>query len=251
MKKTIKKILIAASPLLVFLFMFYVIEFLVRGLKMPYYVMTPPIQSLVYFVENTSLVLQQCLITLKNYFIGYPIGAALGIVLAFIFTTRVRIEKAFSPYLTVISCVPMIVMVPLFKIWFGLGPIVNILVCILSCFSIVCSNAILGISAVPADRMELIETFKGTKLQAFVYVVIPSALPHISTGLKLGSIFALSGIIGSEMIGSMEGIGYQIVWSNTYFKIEALFAYIYLLMLFGYVIFSLLDLMERSITKVS
>ncbi len=243
------KILAVLSPIIVLVAMFVALEILVATTKMPYYVMARPSESFVYLYENFDSVMTNCVISLKNYFIGYPIGAFLGIVLAFVFSTRVRIQKAFSPYLTVISCVPMIVMVPLFKIWFGLGNIVNILVCILSCFSIVCSNAMLGIGAVPEERLELVETCKGTKLQAFIYVVIPSALPHISTGLKLGSIFALSGIIGSEMIGSMEGIGYQIVWSNTYFNIAALFAYVYVLMLFGYIIFSLLSVLESRITK--
>lgn len=248
MKKYIKRVLIAASPLLVFLLMFGVLELIVESTNMPYYVMARPSQSLMYLFENMADVLQNCVISLKNFFIGYPIGALLGIALAFVFTTRAKIEKAFSPFLTVISCTPMIVMVPLFKIWFGLGIIVNILVCILSCFSIVCSNSILGICAVPQERLEMVATCKGSKLQAFIYVIIPSALPHISTGLKLGSIFALSGIIGSEMIGSMEGIGYKIVWSNTYFNIAALFAYVYVLMLFGFIIFSLLSYLENKIT---
>ena len=232
-------ILVALSPVFALAAMFAILEILVMATNMPYYMMARPSQSFVYLYKNFDIVLKNCLISLKNYFIGYPIGAALGIVLAFLFSTRIRVQKAFSPYLTVISCVPMIVMVPLFKIWFGLGSIVNVLVCILSCFSIVCSNAMLGISAVPEERMELVKSCKGTKLQAFIYVIVPSALPHISTGLKLGSIFALSGIIGSEMIGSMEGVGYQIVWSNTYFNIAALFAYVYVLMLFGYIIFTL------------
>lgn len=247
--KYVRRVLIAASPLIVFVMMFGALELMVKLTGMPYYVMARPSQSFLYLAENFKAVLHNCLFSLKNYFIGYPIGALLGIALAFVFTTRVKIEKAFNPYLTIISCTPMIVMVPLFKIWFGLGDIVNILVCILSCFSIVCSNAMLGISAVPEERLELVATCKGTKLQAFLYVVVPSALPHISTGLKLGSIFALSGIIGSEMIGSMEGIGYQIVWSNTYFNIAALFAYVYILMLFGFVVFSLLSYLETRITK--
>ncbi len=247
--KPIKRILLAASPLIVFALIFGVLELLVIVFKMPKYVMARPSRSFVYLFEHYDLILKNCLISLKNFFIGYPLGALLGITLAFLFSTRVKLEKAFSPYLTIIACTPSLVMVPLFKIWFGLGPIVNILVCMLSCFSIISANTILGINAVPEERIELVKACKGTKLQEFFLVIVPSALPHIFSGLKLGSIFALSGIIGSEMIGSMEGIGYSIVWNNTYFEIAGLFAYVYLLMLFGFIVFTLLNALELRIAR--
>lgn len=246
-KKKTSKWLNLLAPFIMLILCFAAIEAVVRVFNIPGYVMSPPTKSFKYFAEHYREALTNCAITLKSYLIGYPMGALLGIVLAFLFSSNKVVQKAFSPYLTVISCVPMLILSPLFKIWFGLGRIVNVLICLLSCFSTVCTNTMLGVKAVPEERIELVKTCKGSKLQTFVRIIIPSSLPHVFTGLKLGSIFALSGIIGSEMVGSMDGVGFTIVYTAAFVQMDILFAHVYLLMLFGFIFYSIISAVENKV----
>lgn len=246
-KTALGKWIYALAPFIMLVLVFVALQVVVRAFGIPSYLMASPTDSFLYIVHNFDRVAQNCAVSLKNYLIGYPLGIILGMTLAFIFSSHVKIKKAFQPYLTLLSCVPGMILVPLFKIWFGLSEIVNVLICMLSCFSTICGNTMLGMSNVPEERMELVKTVKGSKLQAFTHIVIPSALPYVFTGLKLGSIFALSGVIGSELVGSMRGIGYEISWDNAFFHIDALFGYVYILMVLGFVVFSLLSALETRL----
>ena len=102
---------------------------------------------------------------------------------------------------------------------------------------------------IPYDRFELVQSCKGSKLQMFFKIIIPSCWSSIFTGLKLGAISGLAGTIGAEMIGDTMGIGYVVKLNTSIYLITEMFAYVYVLMVFGYIVYSIICALEDKLIK--
>jgi len=247
--KHVKTIISSLSPLITVVMLFCIMEAAVRVFKIPYYVLPSPFLSLKYIITDFNQMSPHLFKTFKEYFIGYPIGSAIGILLALLFTISRLVNKAVSPYLTILYCTPMLVLVPLLKIWLGVTAAVSVVVCALSCFGATLTQTITGAVSIPLERIELIQTCKGSKLQQFFFITIPSVWPSIFTGLKLGSISGLAGVIAAEMIGDKEGIGFMIRLCSYVYQMKEMFAYAYVLMAFGFLIYTIISSLEGRLIR--
>lgn len=247
--KQAKNLLFSISPILTFLLIFGILELAVLVFEIPSYVLPSPISSIEYIFTSFGEMMPHVTKTFKQYIVGYPIGSLIGILLALVFIINKTINKAVSPFLTVIYCTPTLVLVPLLKIFLGYGASVCTIVCALSCFSATMTQILTGSTMIPHERIELMQSCKGTKLQQFFLIIVPSVWPSIFTGLKLGSISGLAGVIGAEMIGDTQGIGYIVRLSSNVYKMKEMFGYIYLLMVIGFVVYSVICALEKRLVK--
>lgn len=247
--KRLKKVLMSISPVLVFVLIFAIIEAAVNIFQVPKFVMATPSSSFRYLFTHFGTMRVHLWKSLWQFLLGYPIGALIGVTFALIFSSSKVLSKAISPYLTIIICTPQLIMVPLLKMWLGFGAVVCVIASALSCFAVIMTNTMTGVSMVPYERIELMQTCKGNKWQLFWMVIFPSSLPSVFTGLKLGCIFALSGIIGAEITGDTKGLGAMILTSAELVKLPQLFAYIYLLMILGYIVYSIICFAESKLVR--
>jgi len=247
--KTVKKIIFELLPLLVLLGILGGIQAAIQFFKIPKYVLPSPFAALRYIFVNLNVMLPHIWKSVLQFLIGFPLGALIGVTFALIFTVNKVLNKAVSPYLMIIICTPQLVMVPLLKMWMGFGVMVCVVAGALSCFGIIMMNTMAGVSMVPVERIELMQSFKANKWQTFYKVIIPSSLPSVFTGLKLGCIFSLTGIIGAEMIGDLRGMGAMIVIATDLYSMEEMFAYIFLLMFFAYIFYSGICAFESRLVK--
>lgn len=247
--KSMGKFLAAVSPAVVFLSILGLIELAIVLFGIPKYVLPSPFQVLKYLFRHGDEMAPHFVKTGLQFFAGYPLGALAGIALALVFTINRVLNKAVSPYLMILICTPQLIMVPLLKMWIGFGMQVCIIAGALSCFAIIMTNTMTGVSMVPPERIELMQSFKASKWQTFFMVIFPSSLPSVFTGLKLGCIFALTGIIGAELTGDTVGVGAMILSASELIKLELMFAYIIVLMVFGYVAYTMICILERRFVK--
>jgi NitT/TauT family transport system permease protein len=94
--------------------------------------------------------------------------------------------------------------------------------------------------------IEVIRSFNASKIQIFLKVRFPSALPFVIAGLRLGVARGLVGVVVAEMFGSSAGIGYRILVSGQAFDTAALFVGILILALAGVVGVELIKVLERK-----
>jgi len=244
-----KAFLYKLSPLLVFILIFSILELAVQIFTIPVYILPSPIASFRYIITSFGEMWPHMQKTFSQYLIGYPIGSLIGFSLALIFIMSKTVTKAISPYLTIIFCTPQIVLIPLLKVWLGYGATVCTIVCALSCFSSTMTQIMTGAEMIPVERFELVKSCKGTKLQSFFHIIVPSCWSSTFTGLKLGAISGLAGVIGAEMIGDTRGIGYVVKLDTNIYLMVEMFAYVYVLMAFGYIVYSLICLAEDKFVK--
>jgi NitT/TauT family transport system permease protein len=80
-------------------------------------------------------------------------------------------------------------------------------------------------------------------------VTLPSAVPVIFSGLRLGLIFALLGVVGAELIAAEHGLGQTLSYLQSTFSMDGVMGLLLLLALLGLVVTTLMNRLERSLLE--
>jgi ABC-type nitrate/sulfonate/bicarbonate transport system permease component len=165
-------------------------------------------------------------VTLTELAAAFVLATTSGTVVGF-FVSRTRYSiRVFEPLFAGIYSIPIILFLPLYVLFFGLGPSSKIaLGTTISFFPIVLST-IAGFGNVDRTLVVAARSMGASDYQLFRYVLVPAALPVILTGLRMGFTIALLSIIGSETIASLAGLGHHIVQLAEGMDMARMFAYI-------------------------
>ena len=161
--------------------------------------------------------------SLGRVIIGYTAGSAIGIVLGCFVGAVPVVRDFFSLPIRFFRSVNPLALVPLVILWFGVGELSKVILIAYLVTIVVLYNTALGIETIPADRIRAGRCFGLTGIALFVRVIVPAAAPGILTGLRLGVGFAVLVVIGAEMVGASEGIGYFILLGRQYVAIDDIF----------------------------
>jgi len=115
-------------------------------------------------------------VTLIEAFSGFFISILLALVLAILMDSVKLVKKAIYPILVVSQTVPLIVLAPLFVMWFGFGMLPKIIVVVLVCFFPILVSLLDGLSSVDKDIINLLKSMKASSLQIFRLVKFPAAM---------------------------------------------------------------------------
>jgi NitT/TauT family transport system permease protein len=175
-------------------------------------------------------------------FIGGSIAVfALGLTFMFL----PRLQRAAEPYLVLLNAMPRLALAPLFLLWFGLGVGSKIAVGSSLTFFIVLSATVAGIRGTSSDHLTLSKSLGATPSQVFFKVTLPSAVPVIASGLRLGLIFAMLGVIGAEIIAAEHGLGQSLAYFQATFSMDGVMAILLLLAVLGLCVTLLMNRLER------
>jgi len=165
-------------------------------------------------------------VTLTELAIAFSISVTGGVALGYLISRSSFRIRAYDPLLSAIYSVPLILFLPLYVLWFGLGPASKIaLGATISFFPIVLST-IAGFGRVEPMMVTAARSMGASDLQLFRFVLLPAAFPVIIAGMRLGFTVALLSIIGSETLASLAGLGHKIVELSEGMEMPRMFAYI-------------------------
>ena len=177
-------------------------------------------------VLSTGEFVEDLRVTLTELAIAFSISATLGITLGYLISRSQYSIRVFEPLFAGIYSVPIILFLPLYILFFGLGPPSKIAIGATISFFPIILNTIAGFGYV--DRIFILSarSMGASDVQLFRFVLLPAALPVILTGLRIGFIVALLSILGSETIASLSGLGHRIVHLAEGMDTARMFAYI-------------------------
>uniref|UniRef100_UPI00403FAB28 ABC transporter permease n=1 Tax=Paenibacillus sp. FSL K6-3182 TaxID=2921495 RepID=UPI00403FAB28 len=177
---------------------------------------------------------------------GFLLGGALGLLLGLSAGLGKVMERTLDPSLQMLRTVPLLSVIPLFILWFGIGEFSKVLLIGLGAFFPVYVNTFLGIRNTDVKLYEVSRIFQYTKLQQVTKLIIPAALPNILLGvrLSLGASWLL--LVVAEMMGTSAGIGYMIQDARAYSQTEIVFVGIILFAVFGKLSDSAIRLLETK-----
>ncbi len=174
-------------------------------------------------------------------------GSIAAILVGLLFAMLPRLHKACEPYLTLLNAMPRIALAPLFLLWFGLGVGSKIAVAVSLTFFIVLSSTVAGIRGVNSDHLVLSRALGAKPRQVFFKVTLPSAVPIIFSGLRLGLVYSLLGVVGAELLAAEHGLGQVLAYLQSTFDMDGVMALLFLLALLGLSITIIMNWLERKL----
>lgn len=139
---------------------------------------------------------------------GFLAGAVPGLGVAMLLRRHPFIRAAFLSVAAMGYAVPKTALVPLFILWFGVGPAAKVALVAAAIFFIVFYSTLNGIEAVDQKLLASARVFGASELQLLRHVVWPAVVPYVFGGLRVAVPYAISGAIVGEIISSNRGIGY-------------------------------------------
>lgn len=177
------------------------------------------------------------------------IGIAAALVVSAILATAIDLWKiarrVIYPLLVGSQSVPVIVVAPLFVIWFGFGLLPKILVIILVTFFPTTVGLLEGFNSAEPEASNLIKSMGGGRFKEFVALRVPTALPFFFTGLRVAVSFAVLAAVFGEWVGATTGLGIYMELEKNALRTDLVFAAVLVTALISMVLYSLIFLIQR------
>jgi NitT/TauT family transport system permease protein len=215
--------------------------------KLPAFVLPTPVATAATLGAPSYHWISNTLATAFEVYGGYILGVAAAVVLALLFCWFRTVEKLLMPVLVSFNMIPKVALGPLVIVWFkyGIGP--NILIAFSICFFPVLLTTVRGLREVDPELLDLIHSLKGSKWQLFTKIQLPSALPYVFSGMKVGAILAVAGAIVGEFLGSDQGLGYLMMQVQVSLDTPAMFMALVLITMVGMSLYAFVLLLERML----
>ncbi len=165
-------------------------------------------------------------VTLGELAVAFALSSVSGVTVGYLLSRSPYLIRVFEPLLAGVYSIPIILFLPLYVLFFGLGPASKIALGTTISFFPIVLNTIAGFGYVDRIYVVAARAMGASDFQLFRWVLLPAALPVILTGLRMGFTVALLSILGSETIASLAGLGHRIVHLAEAMETARMFAYI-------------------------
>lgn len=197
----------------------------------------------------TGLLWKQLGYTIFGTLASFLLGSICALTIALIFVIYPKLEYESEPYLNILNAMPRIALAPLFLLWFGLGVGSKIAVGSSLSFFIVLSSALAGIHSINSDHLVLSRTLGASPKQIFFKLTLPGSVPMLFSGFRLGLIFSMFGVVGSELIAAEHGLGQQLSFLQSMFNMNGVMGLIIILSAIGMILTKIMSILERHILR--
>lgn len=163
-------------------------------------------------VEWAGELMGHTLLSLFRVIIGFAISVVSGTIIGIAMGWWRFIRNLVEPVFDLIRPIPPMAWIPLAMLWFGLGFKPAIFLIWLGTFAPVLLNTIMGVENTSKTLIEVARTLGAKNRQVLTKVVIPSAVPSILVGIKVGFGVGWMCLVATELTGSASGLGYMIMY---------------------------------------
>jgi NitT/TauT family transport system permease protein len=172
-------------------------------------------------------------ITVFETMLGLVAGSLAGIAVGLVLPQMRTVSRVIEPFLMVLNGIPVIVIAPLFILWLGLGLASKIGISIYIVFFAMFIPVYTASLRLERTLVDSLWVMGASRWQIFWKVVVPSSLPSVYTGLKIGSGLALIGAVIGEFVASRSGLGHMILYASGTLDTPTLYLGIIILAVFA------------------
>jgi NitT/TauT family transport system permease protein len=175
---------------------------------------------------------------------GFLTAAASGIIGGLLLGGFRLVGRVFDPFVHALNATPSAAFIPLIIVWFGLFTEAKIVVVWIAAFFPILISTASGIDQSDNDLIEMARSFGASRFRLFWQVMLPSALPSILSGLRIGAAVATVGTVIAELQMAQSGLGGLLSAAGNRFEMDRYFAVVLVLMVIGTLITGGLRLVE-------
>lgn len=236
-KERFKQMLTIASPI----FLLLLWEFLSQTGLVDIRFFPPPSAIVHTFWEMmmNGILAEHVGISLYRIFLGFLLGVIPGVIIGLLMGLYSPIRHFISPIVMALMPIPTLALLPIIIILFGIGDLSKVITIAGSVFFPVVINTVAGVTTIDTIYLDVAKNYGAGRLNFFLKIAFPGALPVMLEGIQMGQAIALLTIVAAEMMGATSGIGFLIWTSYKAFLLQEMYVGLILISFFGY-LFSLL-----------
>jgi ABC-type nitrate/sulfonate/bicarbonate transport system permease component len=182
-------------------------------------------------------------------FWGYVLSAVVAIPFGIAIGWYKKVAYVFDPFVNAMNATPRVALLPLVIIWLGIGILSKIGIIFLGAVFPILINTRDGVKTTPVNLLTAARSFGASEWMLFKTVVLPSTVPFILTGLRLGLGRAIVGVMVGELYAATAGIGFMITVAGATFQTDKVFVGVLIFALTGMLGMELLTKAEKRFNK--
>lgn len=180
---------------------------------------------------------------------GYALSIIVGVPFGIGCGWYRRMAYIFDPFINAMNATPRVALLPLVIIWLGIGILSKVGIIFLGAVFPILINCRDGVKTTPYNLLTAAKSFGASEWQIFKSVVLPSTVPFILTGLRLGVGRALIGVMVGELYAATAGIGFMITVAGATFQTDKVFVGVLIFAITGMVSMEILTRLESKFDK--
>jgi len=185
------------------------------------------------------------IVTLREILIAFGIASAAGILVGTVIGTSRSANALLQPILTGLFAVPLITLIPMFLVTFGLGEPSKIAFGSLYAFFPVLFNTTAGVASVSQTHRQVGRAYGLSPFARFYKIIVPGASSEIIGGLQIGMSISIIAVVSAEVFGSTAGMGYLVQRSSQALNGPAVWFIILVTMLMAWALLIFIRLLSR------
>jgi NitT/TauT family transport system permease protein len=213
----------------------------------PAVVLPTPVQVVVALVQRARVLTDELWITALECIYGFLLALGIGIPIAVVMTYWRAANQMFYPLLVASQSIPKIAIAPILLVWFGTGMQSKLAMAFVIAFFPVVVDTATGLRATSPELLELARSLQCSRLQTFLKIQLPSALPFIFSGAKIAVTLAVIGAVIGEFVGSVNGLGNLLLSANSQLDSPLAWAALIWLSVLGILLFAAVAIAERIV----
>jgi NitT/TauT family transport system permease protein len=177
-------------------------------------------------VLSDHSVLSDLRVTLLEITFGFLLAVVVGTTFGLLIGEVTLLHEIFYLPILVLYALPTIALFPMYVLFFGIGPLQKIIFAASWGVFPILVHTITGRRNIPGTLLTLGKALGGSYPQIWAKIVLPACLPLIATGLRIGMVYTILGVIVAELFMSSAGIGHGIVVAARHFNMPTYFFYV-------------------------
>lgn len=180
-----------------------------------------------------------------EFLLGFAMAVVSGIVLGMMAGWYRHVYFALDPFFSALNATPRVALLPLIIIWVGIDIWSKVLVVFLGAVVPVYLNVVAGVQTADVRLLRVARSFGSSEPRLFWSIILPSAVPFLLTGLRLGVGRAMVGIVVGELYAATAGVGFMITVAGATFQTDKVFVGVLLIAIAGLLMIEGLTRLER------
>ncbi|MED4464591.1 ABC transporter permease [Metabacillus fastidiosus] len=211
------------------------------------------------FSSSPSLILKESIVIIQDgsiwqhiiasskiFLVGFFLAIVVGIPVGLIMGWFKKANQAFGPLVAAVYATPDLALMPLFIVWLGMGMGSKVFLIFLGAVFPIILNIQMAMRSIDNDLVKVAKSYGASQNQIFRTIALPVSIPFIMTGLQIASSRALIGVVGAEVFGAQEGIGYMIRYAGMNFQMDKVFVYVIIITLLAIILDRSLNVLNRK-----
>ncbi len=184
------------------------------------------------------------LATLGRIFGGFAIAVVVGTVIGIWMATSERVDAIADMFIAALYPLPKVTLIPLLIIWLGTGGPFMLTIAALGAIFPIIINTVLGIRQCDPGLILAARDLGAKERQIVRMVLLPSAIPSIFAGIRLGLGVSIILVVAAEMVVGKLGLGARLYLAGQVLETEQVFAVLIVLAMLGIVVTKIQDAID-------